>query len=128
MMYAAGLTAREIADRSHQNVATIHAHFQSRERYEPGTRATHEAALAAKGMDRPSAKWRRILADVLEFQKTHGRLPHYGGDETEQRLHRWVCRQRRAYRSKTISTPKIVLLEDLTGWNTDARQQALDDA
>lgn len=54
MMYAAGLTAREIADRCHQNVATIHAHFQSRERYEPGTRATHEAALAARGADRPT--------------------------------------------------------------------------
>lgn len=48
MMYAAGLTVREIADRCHQNVATIHAHFQSRERYEPGTRAKHEAALEAR--------------------------------------------------------------------------------
>lgn len=127
MMYAVGLTVREIADRCHQNVATIHAHFQSRERYEPGTRATHEAALAARGVDRPTISWRKLLAEVLEFQKTHGRLPSHDGDNTERRLHRWVLKQRRAHRNKSMSTPKIVLLEDLTGWNIDAHQQELDE-
>ena len=110
-MYAAGLTAREIADRCRQNVATIHAHFQSRERYEPGTRATHEAALAARGVDRPTVSWRKLLVEVLEFQKSHGRLPSYDGDDTERRLHRWVLKQRRAYRNNSMSIPKTVLLE-----------------
>ncbi|MGP5383614.1 Helicase associated domain protein [Glutamicibacter arilaitensis] len=117
MMYAAGLTAREIADRCHQNVATIHAHFQSRERYEPGTRATHETALAAGGVDRPTAQWRTNLNEVQEFQKTHRRLPHHHGDDTERPLHRWVLKQRKAYRNNSMSIPKIVLLEDLTEWS-----------
>lgn len=128
MMYAAGLTAREIADRCHQNVATIHVHFQARERYAPGTRAKHEDALAARGADRPTIRWRKKLAQVLDFQKIHSRLPHYDGDEAERQLHRWVLEQRRAYRNKSMSTPKIVLLEELCGWNIDVRQQELDEA
>lgn len=127
IMYAAGLTAREIADRCRQNVATIHAHFQSRERYEPGTRATHEAALAARGADRPTISWRKLLVEVMEFQKTHGRLPSYDGEDSERRLHRWVLAQRKAYRNDVMSTPKLVLLEDLTGWKIDVHQQELDE-
>lgn len=100
MMYAAGLTEREIADRRHQNVATIHALFQTRERYEPGIHAKHEAALAAWGAKGPTSQWRKKLAEVLEFQKTHCRLPHHEGDEAERRLHRWVLEQRRAYRNR----------------------------
>lgn len=127
MMYAVGLTVREISDLCHWQCATIHAHFQSRERYKPGTRAKHEAALAARGMDRPTAQWRTNLNEVLEFQKTYSRLPRHHGDDTERRLHRWILKQRRAYRNKSMSIPKTVLLEDLTGWNIDAHQQELDE-
>ena len=129
MMHAAGLTAREIADRCHQNFATIHAHFQTRERYEPGIRAKHEAALAARGANRPTTQWRKKLAEVLEFQKTHDRHPHHEGDEeSERRLHRWRLEQRRAYGNRLMPAPKIAFLEDLVGWNNDAHQQELDDA
>lgn len=53
MMYAAGLTVREIADRCHQNCSTIHLHFRVREKYEPGFHARHEAALKARGLTGP---------------------------------------------------------------------------
>ncbi|MGP5689972.1 hypothetical protein [Glutamicibacter ardleyensis] len=128
MMYAAGLTVREISDLSHWQCTTIHAHFQSRERYAPGTRAAHEAALDARGVDRPTVSWRKLLAEVLEFQEALGRLPHHKGDDTERRLHRWILNQGRAYRNGEMSAPKIILLDGLAGWSIDARQRELDQA
>lgn len=53
MMYAAGLTVREIADHCHCNVATIHLHLQVREKYTPGLHTTHAAALARRDPDPP---------------------------------------------------------------------------
>lgn len=38
-----------------------------------------------------------------------------------------MLKQRRTYRNHSMSTPKIVLLEDLTGWNIDDHQQKLDE-
>lgn len=127
MMYAAGLTVREISDLCHWQCTTIHAHFKSRERYVPGTRAKHETALAARGADRPTISWRKLLAEVLEFQKALGRLPHHNGDDTERRLHRWVLDQGRAYRAGEMSASKIILLDGLAGWSIDTHQQELDD-
>ena len=54
MMYAAGLTVREIADRCRQKRNTVHLHLHVREQYQPGLRATHEAALAARDSDSPT--------------------------------------------------------------------------
>lgn len=93
-----------------------------REKYEPGTRATHEAALAAKGVDRPTVSWRKLLAEVLEFQSIQGLLPRHDGDDTERRLHRWVLAQGRAYRNGEMSAPKILLLDGLVGWSVDMHQ------
>ncbi|MGX1592574.1 hypothetical protein ACWICO_15785 [Glutamicibacter sp. NPDC055491] len=127
-MHLASLTAREITDLCHRGAATIHYHLQRREHYEPGFRGKHEAALAVRGPDRPTVRWRKKLAEVLEFQKTHSRLPHHDGEEAESRMHRWVLEQRRAHRNNSMSIPKSVLLEDLTGWNIDVHQQELDEA
>jgi len=127
MMYAAGLTVREISDLCHWHCATIHRHFQIRERYAPGTRAKHETALAARGVDRPTVSWRKLLAEVLAFQTIHGRLPHHDGDDTERRLHRWVLDQGRAYRNSEMSASKIILLDGLIGWSIDTRQQERDE-
>lgn len=99
-----------------------------REKYEPGTRATHEAALATRGVDRPTISWRKFLAEVLEFQNIHGQLLQHDGDDTERRLHRWVLAQGGAYRNGEMSAPKIILLEGLIGWSIDTHQQELDEA
>lgn len=127
MMYAAGLTVREIADICHQNVATVHLHLRVREKYAPGLRANHEATLKERGPDRPSTQWRKSLKEVIGFQTTHGRLPRRDGDEFEQRLCRWLSLQRRAYESGGMSKAKFVLLNSLSGWSINDHQRELDD-
>jgi len=126
MMYAAGLTERAIADRCRQNVATVSLHLRVREKYSTGLRATHEAALAARGPDRPSTLWRKRLNEALAFQETHQRLPRTGGDEVERSLAQWVADQRLSYMKGRMSVPKIVLLDDLREWHIDVHQQEFD--
>lgn len=48
IMYGAGLTVREIAERVGHARSTVHRHLQVREFYIPGLRATHEEALAKR--------------------------------------------------------------------------------
>lgn len=127
MMYTAGLTVREIADRCNHKRNTVHLHLQVREHYEPGLRTAHEKALAARDPDRPTTGWRRRLKEAQDFLATHGRLPRYDGDTVERSLHVWVGEQRRAYHRGQLSTPKIVLLGNaLSGWNIATRQLELD--
>ncbi|TLK51080.1 Helicase associated domain protein [Glutamicibacter sp. V16R2B1] len=120
MMYAAGLTVREIADRCRRNVATVNIHLRIREKYSPGLRFTHEAALAARGPDRPSTLWRKRLSEALAFQDRHQRLPRNDGDESERSLAQWVADQRLSDMKGRMSVPKIVLLDDLRDWHIDA--------
>ncbi|WP_404289221.1 helicase associated domain-containing protein [Glutamicibacter arilaitensis] len=127
MMYSAGLTVREIIDRCHENVATIHAHLRVREKYSPGLRAKHEAALEARDPNRPTIKWRKRLKEALAFQAAQDRAPRSDGDATEQSLHQWIADQRRAYMKGQLSVAKIILLEDLTSWHVDTHQRSLDD-
>ena len=126
MMCAAGLTVREIADRCRQKRNTVHLHLHVREQYQPGLRATHEAAFAARDPKSPSTEWRRRLTEAQDFLDLHGRLPHHDGDTVEQSLHTWISEQRRAHQHGNLSTPKIVLLGSLPGWDTSHRQQELD--
>ncbi|GAA0207765.1 helicase associated domain-containing protein [Glutamicibacter creatinolyticus] len=126
MMYAAGLTVREIADRCRQNVATVSLHLRVREKYSPGLRATHEAALAARGPDRPSTLWRQRLTEALAFQDTYHRLPRNDGEEIERSLAQWVAAQRLSYMKGRMSVPKIVLLDDLRDWHVDPYRKELD--
>lgn len=127
MMYLAGLTAREIADRCHQNIATVHLHLRVREKYAPGFHAAHAAALASRDPDRPSIKWRQRLQQALEFQATHDRLPRSGENSVEQSLYKWIADQRGAYRKGQMSVAKIVLLDDLRDWTDDTKQLKLDE-
>ncbi|GGM01007.1 hypothetical protein GCM10010038_33840 [Glutamicibacter protophormiae] len=127
MMYAAGLTVREIADRCRQNVATIRLHLSVREKYAPGLRATHEAALAGRGPDRPTTAWRRRLDEALAFQAAHQRLPSNSGEGVEGSLARWVANQRTAYLSGRMSAAKVILLDGLEGWQGHPQQQLLDE-
>ena len=126
MLYAAGLTVREIADRCNQKRNTVHLHLHVREQYQPGLRTTHEAAFTARDPDSPTTKWRPRLKEAQDFLDLHGRLPHHDGDKVEQSLHTWISEQRRAYHCGNLSTPKIVLLSSLPGWDTSHRQQELD--
>lgn len=127
MMYAAGLTVREIADRCHANVATIHLHLRVREKYAPGLHATHVEALAGRDPDRPSTRWRQRLAEVLAFQETHQRMPSSTAGGVEFSLAQWVALQRNAYRKGGMSAAKIVLLDQLEGWRVDVAQQRRDE-
>ncbi|WP_343320519.1 helicase associated domain-containing protein (plasmid) [Arthrobacter sp. TMP15] len=126
MMYAAGLTVREISDRCQKKRNTVHLHLQTREKHQPGLRAQHETALDLRGSDRPTTGWRRKLKETQEFLTTHGRLPHYDGDQTEKSLHTWVSEQRRAHHRGELSAPKIVLLGSLPNWDVPTRQAELD--
>lgn len=122
-MYATGLTVREIADRCHANVATVHLHLRVREKHAPGLNAAHAGALAERDPDRPSTRWRQRLADVLAFQDTHHRLPNSTAEGGEFSLAQWVALQRNAYRRGGMSAAKIVLLEQLDVWKVDVSQQ-----
>lgn len=127
MMYTAGLTVKEIANRCHQNKATVALHLRVREKYSPGLRATHEAALAARDPDRPKTQWRNRLNEALEFQDTHQRLPRSDGDETERSLARWIAGQRNVYLKGHMSVAKIILLDPLNGWHINTHRKDLDE-
>lgn len=126
LMYAAGLTVREIADRCTQKRNTVHLHLQVREQYQPGLRATHDAAFAVRDPDSPTPVWRRRLKEAQDFLAIHGRLPHHDGDPVEASLYTWISTQRRAHNRGTLSTPKIVLLGSIPGWDASNRQRELD--
>lgn len=48
MMFTAGLTAREIADRCKQNIATVYLHLKKREKYDTDFFAQHATELEAR--------------------------------------------------------------------------------
>lgn len=127
MMYKAGLTVREIADRCHKNVATVHLHLKVREKYQPGLRASHEAALNDRDPDRPSTKWRKCLEELIDFQSDHGRLPRNEGNAQEQRMFRWIAVQRRSFNQGKMSKTKEALLDSVSDWAIDSHQQELDE-
>lgn len=127
-MYLAGSTVREIADLCHRGVATVHYHLQRREHYEPGFRSQHEAALAARRKDRPSASWYRRAEEVAAFQAENGRLPRATGSQIERALHDWLAKQRKLFKAGELPPAKIVLLRDIANWASDPRQHELDDA
>lgn len=127
-MYLAGLTAREIADRVHRGVATVHYHLRQRDYYEPGFQAKHEVALADRGSNRPSTIWRRRAKEIVAFQSEHGRLPSRTGDPGERLLHSWLAVQRRENKDGRLPSTKLTLLQDLDDWMIDPWQKELDDA
>lgn len=48
MMFTAGLTAREIADRCKQNIATVYLHLKKGEKYDTDFFAQHATELEAR--------------------------------------------------------------------------------
>ncbi len=126
MMYAAGLTVREISTWCHQTYSTVHLHLQVREKYSPGLRARHEAALADRGPSIPSTKWRNRLTAVVDFYQAHGRMPAANDELVEQSMHLWLCSQRCAFERGDMPLSKKVLLEASPGWDQNSHQQQLD--
>lgn len=127
MMYAAGLTVREIADRCHGKVATIRLHLRVRQKYAPELHTIHAIALASRGPDRPSTQWRQRLSEALIFQETHHRLPRYSPEGVERSLARWVATQRNLYLKGRLSATKVILLDPLRGWEANPQQQRRDE-
>lgn len=121
MMFTAGLTAREIADRCKQNIATVHLHLKNREKYDPDFFAKHTAALEARGPYRITTKWRRRVKEAQDFYAMHGRLPRSTSKPAERSLAEWVAEQRRLFERNELPQAKIVLLEPLPNWNVSAR-------
>ncbi|PQZ83729.1 helicase associated domain-containing protein [Arthrobacter sp. MYb222] len=126
LMYAAGLTAREISDLCHQNIATVHLHLRKREDYTPGFQAKHEATLAARGPNRPTAKWRKRAKEALDFYSENKRLPQRNGGHDERSLFAWISEQRRQFNNGLLPKIKIAALQDLDNWKVNPWQQELD--
>ncbi|MGO1231340.1 helicase associated domain-containing protein [Glutamicibacter arilaitensis] len=123
MMFTAGLTAREIADRCKQNIATVHLHLRNREKYDPDFFAKHVAALEARGPQRITTKWRRRVKEAQDFYKAHGCLPGRAGDPADYSLAEWIAEQRRLLERNELPRAKIVLLESLPDWSINAQTQ-----
>lgn len=121
MMFTAGLTAREIADRCKQNIATVHLHLKNREKYDPNFFAKHLEALEARGPHRITTQWRRRVKEAQEFHAEQGCLPRRDGDPVERSLAEWLAEQRRLFERNELPQAKTVLLEPLPNWNINAQ-------
>lgn len=127
-MFLAGLTAKEIADLCHQNVATVHAHMHAREKYQPGFNETHQKALFARHPDRPSTAWKIRLNELRGFVNEHGRLPEAEQATTpsEVALCTWLLKQRHSFSRNDMSPGKIHLLDSLPGWRAESHTEMLE--
>lgn len=126
MIFTAGLTAREIADRCKQKIATVHRHLKNREKYDPDFYTKHVKALEARGPHRVNTKWRRRVKEAQDFYTTHRRLPLRTGDSSEHSLALWIAEQRRLYERNELPKAKLVLLEPLPGWNVNSQKQEIE--
>lgn len=126
MMYAAGLTIREISIWCQQTYSTVHLHLRVREKYSPGLRMRHEKAFGERGPGVPNTKWRNSLATAVDFYQANSRLPTASDEPVEQSLHLWISVQRRTFERGDLPLSKKVLLEALPGWNQNAHQLRLD--
>ena len=127
MMYAAGLTVQEIADRCGRPRSTVQRHLQVREEYEPGLRATHQAAYEKRVPAWASLQWHQSLADVKTFLTTHGRLPIRDDTGPGRTLHMWLKQQRTARTKGTLAPEKEEALSSLGDWATPDHQKTRED-
>lgn len=123
-MFVAGLTAREIADLTNKNIATIHRHLKNREKYDSDFFDKHMVALEARGPNCITSKWRKRIQEAYDFHLRFGRLPRQTGDTIEDSLALWLARQRRLYEKNALPMAKVVLLEPLPDWNVSPQRKA----
>ena len=126
-MLLAGITVREIAELCHRGPATIHYHLRRRDHYEPGFRAKHETAVAARNKNRPSSTWRRQAKELAASHAERKRLPRSAGDQAERSLNHWLAAQRKELQSGQLPAAKIMHLQDVPDWHIDPRQRELDE-
>lgn len=124
MMYAAGLTVREISEYCHAKRGSVQRHLQLREQYRPGLKAEHEQALADRAQDWATPAWRERFVEVQAFTTTHGRLPDL---DVEASLYQWLANQRRSHGQGTLSPEHTALLATLGDWTVTRRQQTADE-
>lgn len=122
LMYISGLTAREIADVCHANIATVHFHLRVH-----GEQKAHADALQARWERKPPESWRKRLNEVLEFKQSNGRLPLANCGKYEKGLSTWLSKQRRELSSGLLTPGKIKMLNSLTGWNISPQRKAQDE-
>lgn len=125
MMFTAGLTAREIADRCKQNIATVHLHLKNREKYDSEFYAKHVEALEARGPHRVTTKWRNRMKEAQDFYASHGRLPLRTGGLIERSLAEWIAQQRRYFERNELPPAKLVLLESIPEWKINPHIQEI---
>lgn len=126
-MYLAGLTAREIAEYCHVNLATVHLHLKKRAKYQPDFRVLHENALALRHPDRPTFHWKSRLGQVKKFIVNNKRYPCSSGESLERTLFLWLARQRRSYKSGEMSPGKTYLLSQLPDWESFISEDYLEE-
>lgn len=127
LMYAAGLTVREIAEHCHAPRSTVQRHLQVREGFQPGTRGVHEEAFALRPQTATGGRWLIRLQATKEFIKSTGRQPRYQSHAQESTLYQWLTQQRSADRKGNLTPEQLQLLDSLRDWRKSPQQQALDE-
>lgn len=127
LMYAAGLTVREIAEHCHAPRSTVQRHFQVWEEREPGQRAAHEAALAVRLKHDAARLWLQQLQVAQDFIDTTRRHPLSDSRRHEQAIYQWLSQQRKAHLEGRLTASQMQALDWLGDWKTPPRQQVLDE-
>ncbi|GAA5229285.1 helicase associated domain-containing protein [Arthrobacter cryoconiti] len=127
LMYAAGLTSSEIAEACHSHHSTVREHLRTRETYEPGTRAKHQAALSARPGHWASSTWHDRFAEARIYLSDYACLPEPSSTGTAKSLYGWISEQRRELKRGTLSTEKAAALAVLGDWTELPHQKAKDD-
>lgn len=123
LMYARGLSIRQIAALCRVDYEKVRLHIRSQERRNPtlfGRRLIlHDRPTPAPA---PPAQLRRTpwdtrFAQMQQFIDKHHRLPQQlSPDPAERQLHRWLARQRENYTHDRMNAEQAQRLDTLGSW------------
>lgn len=116
-MFAAGITVLEIAQHCKVKAPTVRWHLHAREKYQPGLRAQHHQALAARPKPLTHGSWLQRFEQLAKHLSETGQFPRR--DESGARnLADWITTQRRQEYSGQLSQRQIDALNMLGDWRT----------
>lgn len=116
-MFAAGITVLEIAQHCKVKAPTVRWHLHAREKYQPGLRAQHLQALAARPKPLTHGSWLQRFEQLAKHLSETGQFPLR--DESDGRnLADWLTAQRKHERAGKLSPPQINALNMLGDWRT----------